>query len=228
MNNKNNNKNQVKINFQALMDQEIKGILKLDYTPSLLLHSCCAPCASYVLEYLSDFFHITVYYYNPNITFTDEYNKRYIEQQEFIEKINENAKHKIKFLGGHYETKDFYSSVKGLEKVKEGGERCFKCYDLRLTHTALKAKELGFDYFTTALSISPLKNSKKINEIGMRLEEELGLKFLKADFKKKNGYKKSVEIAKNHNLYRQDYCGCVFSKIEREEFLKNKELENQK
>jgi predicted adenine nucleotide alpha hydrolase (AANH) superfamily ATPase len=209
-----------KVNYQIILDKEIKKIEELDYTPTLLIHSCCAPCSSYVLEYLADYFKITVYYYNPNITFNDEYQKRYIEQQEFIVAINKAAKNKIEFLGGNYDTKEFYDSIKGYEKIREGGERCFKCYDLRLTQTAIIGKELNFDYFTTALSISPLKNSAKINEIGVRLEGELGVKFLQADFKKKNGYKRSIEISRDHNLYRQDYCGCTFSKEERELFSK--------
>ena len=210
-----------KINYQKVLEKEIKEIEKLDYIPTLLIHSCCAPCSSYVLEYLADYFKITVYYYNPNITFDEEYKKRYIEQQEFIKEINKTSKNKINFLGGEYDTKKFFDTIKGYEEIREGGERCFKCYDLRLTHTAIMAKELNFDYFTTTLSISPLKNSKKINEIGIRLENELGVKFLQADFKKKNGYKRSIELSRDHNLYRQDYCGCIFSKNEREEFKNN-------
>ena len=214
--------NKPKINYQVILEKEIEKIEKLDYIPTLLLHSCCAPCGSYVLEYLADYFIITVYYYNPNITINDEYKKRYIEQQEFIKEINKNSINKIKFLGGNYDTQEFYDEIQGLEKVREGGERCFQCYDLRLTHTGIMAKKLNFNYFTTALSISPLKNSGKINEIGIRLEKELGIKFLKSDFKKKNGYKRSIEISHNYNLYRQDYCGCIYSKVEREEHEKKK------
>ena len=210
--------NKPKINYQSILENTIKEIKWLETTPTLLLHSCCAPCGSYVLEYLAEHFAITVYYYNPNITFDDEYKKRYIEQQEFIERINKTSKNKISFLGGEYDTQEFYEKIKGYEKIREGGERCFRCYDLRLTQTAKIANQLNFNYFTTALSISPLKNSVKINEIGIRLEEELGVKFLRADFKKKNGYKRSIEISKDHNLYRQDYCGCIYSKNEREEW----------
>ncbi|MCK5780683.1 MAG: epoxyqueuosine reductase QueH [Psychrilyobacter sp.] len=210
--------NKPKINYQSILENTIKEIKGLETTPTLLLHSCCAPCGSYVLEYLAEHFAITVYYYNPNITFDDEYKKRYIEQQEFIERINKTSKNKISFLGGEYDTQEFYEKIKGYEKIREGGERCFRCYDLRLTQTAKIANQLNFNYFTTALSISPLKNSVKINEIGIRLEEELGVKFLRADFKKKNGYKRSIEISKDHNLYRQDYCGCIYSKNEREEW----------
>lgn len=214
--------NKPKINYQVVLDKKIKEIEKLDSIPTLLLHSCCAPCGSYVLEYLADHFKITVYYYNPNITFDDEYQKRYVEQQDFIKVINKTAKNKIEFLGGTYDTKEFYDKIKGLEDVREGGERCFKCFDLRLTQTAKMAKELNYDYFCTALSISPLKNGQKINEIGIELEERLGVKFLRADFKKKNGYKRSIELSREHNLYRQDYCGCVYSKKEREEDEKKK------
>ncbi|MGB6128033.1 MAG: epoxyqueuosine reductase QueH [Psychrilyobacter sp.] len=214
--------NKPKINYQVVLDKKIKEIEKLDSIPTLLLHSCCAPCGSYVLEYLADHFKITVYYYNPNITFDDEYQKRYVEQQDFIKVINKTAKNKIEFLGGTYDTKEFYDKIKGLEDVREGGERCFKCFDLRLTQTAKMAKELNYDYFCTALSISPLKNGQKINEIGIELEERLGVKFLRADFKKKNGYKRSIELSREYNLYRQDYCGCVFSKKEREEDEKKK------
>ncbi|WP_028855763.1 epoxyqueuosine reductase QueH [Psychrilyobacter atlanticus] len=216
--------NKPKINYQVILEKKIKEIEKLDYIPTLLLHSCCAPCGSYVLEYLANYFKITVYYYNPNITFDDEYQKRYVEQQEFIEVINKTAKNKIEFLGGEYDTKEFYNKIKGLEDVREGGERCFECFDLRLTQTAKMAKELNYDYFTTALSISPLKNGQKINEIGIELEERLGIKFLRADFKKKNGYKRSIELSRDHNLYRQDYCGCVYSKLEREEAEKQRDV----
>lgn len=214
--------NKQKVNYQVILEKTIKEIKKLDYVPTLLLHSCCAPCGSYVLEYLADYFKITVYYYNPNITFDDEYQKRYDEQQEFIKIINKNSKNKISFLGGEYDTKQFYDKIRGLEGIKEGGERCFECFDLRLTQTAKTAKELDYDYFSTALSISPLKNGQKINEIGIELEEMLGVKFLKADFKKKNGYKRSIELSREYNLYRQDYCGCVYSKKEREEDEKKK------
>ncbi len=203
-----------KINYHLLMEKEIEKIKNLSYVPTLLLHSCCAPCASYVLEFLSDYFKITIFYYNPNITSCEEYQKRALEQQEFINKINEKSKHKIKFLEGRYEVEDFYSEIKGLENTREGGERCFKCYKLRLLETGNVAKTKKFDYFSTVLSISPLKNSKKINEIGEKLQEKLGVLFLNGDFKKKNGYKRSIEISHKYNLYRQDYCGCIYSKKE--------------
>lgn len=212
----------MKINYQSILEEEIKEIEKNEYVPSLLLHSCCAPCSSYVMEYLSNYFNITIYFYNPNITFEDEYKKRAIEQQVFID--NMNPKHPINYIEGRYRTEEFYNKIKGYEAIREGGERCFRCYELRLEESAIKANELGFDYFCTALSISPMKNATKINELGAELAEKYNIKFLHSDFKKKNGYKRSTEISKEQNLYRQDYCGCVFSKVEREDHIK-KQLE---
>lgn len=198
------------INYQKVLEQEINKIQNENKIPSLFLHSCCAPCSSYVLEYLSDYFNIVVFYYNPNIHPESEYRKRVEEQKEFIKKLP--SKNEIDFIEGEYVSQDFFNMAKGLENVKEGGERCFKCYEMRLRKTAEIAKQKGFDYFTTTLSISPLKNSQKINEIGSKLEDEYGVKFLYSDFKKKNGYKRSIELSKEYNLYRQNYCGCVFSK----------------
>lgn len=196
-------------NYQKELDKLITNLQKEEKVPSLLLHSCCAPCSSYVLEYLSEYFKITVFYYNPNIYPPSEYAKRVQEQQEFIKAIP--AKNPIQFMEGNYNTSLYYDTVKGLEKDEEGGERCFKCYELRLREAAAIAKEKDFDYFTTTLSISPMKNAAKLNEIGKKLEEEFGVKHLDSDFKKKNGYKRSVELSKEYNLYRQDYCGCIFS-----------------
>lgn len=211
----------MKINYQSILEQELKNIEKSGQVPSLLLHSCCAPCSSYVMEYLSNYFNITIYFYNPNITFEDEYRKRAIEQQEFIDRMD--PKNPIKYLEGRYRTEEFYNKIKGYEGIREGGERCFRCYELRLEEAAIKASELNFDYFCTALSISPMKNAAKINEIGADLSEKYGVKFLHSDFKKKNGYKRSTEISREQNLYRQDYCGCAFSKKEREEHIRTKE-----
>ena len=210
----------MKINYQSVLEEKLKKVKEGERVPQLLLHSCCAPCSSYVLEYLSDYFHITIYFYNPNITFEEEYKKRAAEQKEFIGRLN--PKYPIKYLEGRYETEEFYSKIKGYEKVREGGERCFRCYELRLEEAAIKASELNYDYFCTALSISPMKNAAKINEIGSQLEEKYGVSYLYSDFKKKNGYKRSTEISREENLYRQDYCGCVFSKVEREEQSKMK------
>lgn len=200
-------------NYQRELDRLI-GRIPEGQVPTLLLHSCCAPCSSYVLEYLSRYFEITVFYYNPNIFPPEEYKKRVEEQKHLIGQLP--SEHPIHFLEGRYLPEEFYAAVKGLEQIPEGGERCFACYELRLREAAALARELGTDYFTTTLSISPLKNAAKINEIGQRLEAEYGVKHLPSDFKKKNGYRRSVELSGNYGLYRQDYCGCVYSKIERE------------
>ena len=202
-----------KRNYQRELEH-LLGDLSGERVPRLLLHSCCAPCSSYVLEYLSQYFEITVFYYNPNIYPPREYEKRVVEQRELIQKLP--AHHPVRFLEGTYDPKDFYEAVKGLEQIFEGGERCFACYRLRMEAAARMAAEGGFDYFTTTLSISPLKNAEKINEIGEELERQYQVKHLLSDFKKKNGYKRSVELSGLYGLYRQDYCGCVFSKSERE------------
>lgn len=204
----------MKQNYDLIMEQEIKKITREGRKPTLLLHSCCAPCSCAVIEYLLQYFEITIFFYNPNITFEDEYKIRLEEQKDYLKKRGYN----IEVIEGNYNPKeDFFEKVKGLEKAKEGGERCFKCYNLRLEETALKAKELGFEYFSSVLSISPLKNAQWINEIGNSLAEKYQIKFLNGDFKKKSRYIQSVNISKEFNLYRQDYCGCVFSKMEREE-----------
>lgn len=209
----------MKINYEILMENQLKEIEKTGIKPKLLLHSCCAPCSSAILEFLQNYFDITVYFYNPNITFEEEYYKRLNEQREYHEKRG----YSIKVIEGKYDPKeDFFKQVKGLEDRREGGERCFKCYTLRMEATAQKAKELGFDYFSTVLSISPLKNAQWINEIGEELSEKYGIKFLNGDFKKKNRYLRSTEISREYELYRQDYCGCVFSKMEREAKEKEK------
>lgn len=197
------------MNYQKELDKFIQKLEEEGKTPTLLLHSCCAPCSSYVLEYLSQYFEITVFYYNPNIFPESEYTKRVFEQQRLIDDLP--AKHKVSFVAGHYDSECFYEMARGLEEVREGGVRCFGCYELRLRETAKLAKEAGFDYFTTTLSISPLKNAQKLNEIGMQLAAEYGVSYLPSDFKKKNGYKRSIELSKEYGLYRQDYCGCEFS-----------------
>ena len=191
----------------------IERLKKEEKAPSLLLHSCCAPCSSYVLEYLSDYFNITVFYYNPNIFPESEYTKRILEQQMLIGEMK--VKHPVSFIAGHYDKERFYEMARGMEHLKEGGERCLKCYELRLREAAKIAKEGGFEYYTTTLSISPLKNAAKLNEIGLKLAEEYGVAYLTSDFKKKNGYKRSVELSAQYGLYRQDYCGCEFSMRQR-------------
>lgn len=198
-----------KVNYQKELDRILDQLREEGRVPRLLLHSCCAPCSSYVLEYLSQYFEITVFYYNPNIYPESEYYKRVEEQRMLIEKLK--TPHPVSFMEGIYEKEKFYRMAEGLERVKEGGERCLGCYALRLLETAKKAREGGFDYFTTTLSISPLKNAQKLNEIGQVLGREAGVPYLVSDFKKKNGYKRSVEMSKEYGLYRQDYCGCQFS-----------------
>lgn len=198
------------MNYQRELDKLIEKLKKEETVPKLLLHSCCAPCSSYVLEYLSDCFDITVFYYNPNIYPESEYTKRILEQQTLIGEMK--TTYPVSFIAGHYDRERFYEMAAGLEHLKEGGERCLKCYELRLREAAELAKKGEFDYFTTTLSISPLKNADRLNEIGIKLAAEYGLKYLQSDFKKKNGYKRSIELSKEFGLYRQDYCGCEFSK----------------
>jgi len=201
------------LNYQKELDNMLSEFTIKGVTPSLLLHSCCAPCSSYVLEYLTQFFHITIYYYNPNISGEEEYLRRMEEQQRLIRDLP--VKNPIHFLQGNYEPDRFYQLAKGLEQSPEGGERCFRCYELRLEGTAILAKKQGFDYFTTTLSISPHKNAAKLNEIGELLSKKYTTPYLYADFKKKNGYKRSIELSKDYQLYRQDYCGCIYSKTDR-------------
>lgn len=205
--------NELKINYQKELEKELQKLEKEDRIPRILLHSCCAPCSSYVLEYLSAFFEITVFYYNPNIYPDSEYTKRVEEQQTLIDDMT--FQYPVSFIEGNYDTVKFYEMAKGLEQVKEGGERCFRCYELRLRETAKLAAKQGFDYFTTTLSISPMKNAQKLNEIGAQLAGKYGVPYLFSDFKKKNGYKRSIELSGEYGLYRQDYCGCVFSMKER-------------
>ena len=196
------------INYQKELDKIIEKIQKEGCRPSLLLHSCCAPCSSYCMEYLTQYFDITIYYYTPNITDEEEYRLRVEEQQRLIREFPG-----IKFEEGPYDPESFFAIAKGLEMVLEGGERCFRCYELRLKQ-AVEAAKLGrYDYVTTTLTISPLKNSKKLNEIGQQIAGE---NWLPSDFKKKNGYKRSVELSAQYDLYRQNYCGCVYSKEEAE------------
>ena len=189
----------------------IKLLKRLDYRPKLLLHACCAPCSSHTLLVLKDYFDITIFYSNDNIYPKEEYLNRLDEVKRFIPLISKD----IKLLYDEYNDKDFYDAIKGLENLGEKSERCYKCYTLRLEKTAEKAKALGFDFFTTTLSISPYKVTRWINEIGYKLEEKYGVKYLFSDFKKDDGYNHSIELSKEYSLYRQDYCGCVYSKQER-------------
>lgn len=177
--------------------------------PKLLLHSCCAPCSSTCLERLVDYFDITIYFYNPNITSKQEFDKRFNEQLRLVSEIYGD---KIKVIEAPYNSEDFYTQIKGMESLPEKSARCYKCYSLRLEKTAIYAKESGFNYFTTTLSLSPHKNADWINEIGEVLSKKYAVNFLNSDFKKENGYMRSIELSKIYNLYRQDYCGCEFSK----------------
>lgn len=204
----------MKQNYQLLLDKTINDIVNNNIRPTLLLHACCAPCSSYVLEYLNQYFDITVFFYNPNITENTEYQKRAEELVRLISELpHEND---IKFIYGEYEPKKFTEIAKGMETEPEGGKRCFKCYRLRLEETAQLAASKGFDYFTTTLSISPHKNAEVLNEIGKELSDIYNVPYLFSDFKKRNGYKRSCELSEIYNLYRQDYCGCIYSKKERE------------
>lgn len=204
-----------KVNYQAMLDGIIKNIPEKEQPPRLLMHSCCAPCSSYCLSYLAEYFSITVLYYNPNISPEDEYYKRVKEQVRLIGSLP--VKNVISFVEGGYEPLKFFQMAEGMEDMPEGGARCFKCYEMRQRKAAEYAVMHGFDYFTTTLSVSPHKNAQVLNEIGLRLEKEYGVKYLVSDFKKKGGYQKSIQYSREYSLYRQDYCGCIFSKKEREQ-----------
>lgn len=250
-------------NYQKELEKIIESIgADSKSTPTLLLHSCCAPCSSYVLEYLREYFRITVFYYNPNISMEEEYRKRVAEQKRLIAAYNEAVSeeyapgrslqdekrqssqaqngnlqdvqmqsedtqvgqsqkgkqqgYSIEIIEGDYNPECFYEIARGLEQCPEGGERCFACYELRLRETVRRAKAGKYDYFATTLTISPLKNAVKLNEIGERLALEYGVSWLPSDFKKRGGYQRSIELSREYDLYRQDYCGCVYSKEERE------------
>ena len=208
-----------KINYDFLMEQEIK---KFSFKKNILLHSCCGPCSTAVISRLKDYFDITILYYNPNIEPLEEYEKRKKEQIRFLEEFDKN----IKMLDIDYDNESFKKISKGLESEREGGARCHKCYYLRLEKTLEIAVKNHFDYFGTTLTVSPYKNAKVINEIGLLLEkryfeknQEQPVLFLVSDFKKKNGYKKSIELSRQYNLYRQEYCGCLYGKEFREDFI---------
>ena len=209
----------MKINYHKLMLDEIKKNEDKNQRPKLMLHSCCAPCSTYVLQFLSEYFEIEIFFFNPNIHPEREYLYRLEEQIRLVQDMGL----PYKVMGPEHESKSFYEAVKGLEALGEGSERCYKCFILRLGRTANYAKAKGFDYFGTTLTISPLKNSKQLNEVGFALEEAIGIKFLPSDFKKNNGYKTSVELSKEYKLYRQDYCGCAFSIKESQERQRQRE-----
>lgn len=207
------------MNYQLELEKILKTI-DMKHKPRLLLHACCAPCSSYCLEYLSKYFNITLFYYNPNIDAKEEFQKRLEELKRFVGLLYPD----IEIIDGDYNSHDFEEIALGLEDAKEGGTRCFKCYELRLSKTAMVALEHHFDYFGTTLSISPYKNASKLNSIGLELEKKYGIKYLTSDFKKQNGYVRSIELSKKYNLYRQDYCGCKYSKLEREKRIYEKNL----
>ena len=199
-----------KINYQKNLDKTLIGLKNEKKTLKLLLHSCCAPCSSYVLEYLSEIFNITIFFYNPNIYPEKEYKDRIEEQKRLVQEID--FKNRVNFLESKYNISEFLKISEGLESCLEGGVRCLKCYEIRLRETAKKAKEKGYDYFTTTLTVSPYKNSEVINKIGEKISQEIKMKYLSADFKKRDGYKRSISLSKKYNLYRQNYCGCIYSK----------------
>ncbi len=218
-----------KINYSKELEKRIDGFQKEGRYPSLLLHACCAPCSSYCLEYLRQYFDITVFYYNPNIMRETEYRKRVEEEKRLIAAYNEQVKsgnfegmrsdssaRLINIIEGDYIVSDFLDVVKGLESCPEGGDRCTKCFELRLEESARIAREKGFEFFTTTLTISPLKDAERLNRIGQDMGEKYGVSYLPSDFKKKEGYKRSIELSKMFDLYRQDFCGCEYSRQERE------------
>ncbi|MGN0987997.1 MAG: epoxyqueuosine reductase QueH [Otoolea sp.] len=215
-----------KRNYQKEMEKVLEAVQKEGKVPRLFLHSCCAPCSSYVLEYLSQYFQITVFYYNPNISPQEEYEERTEEVKRLIRELP--AVHPIHFVEGTYHPEEFYEAVKGHEEDPEGGERCGICFRLRLSEAARLAKEGGYDWFTTTLTISPLKNAARLNEIGEEMGAKYGVRFLNSDFKKKNGYKRSTELSAQYHLYRQNYCGCVFSKREAAQREEEQREERQK
>ncbi|WP_026494903.1 epoxyqueuosine reductase QueH [Butyrivibrio sp. WCD3002] len=217
-----------KVNYAKELEKKIEEFQKEGRIPSLLLHACCAPCSSYCLEYLRQYFDITVFYYNPNIMNEPEYRKRVEEEKRLIAEYNRQVEigdfegmnsdlsaRKIEIIEGDYVVKDFLDAVKGLESCPEGGDRCTKCFELRLEESAKVAAEKDFDFFTTTLTISPLKDADRLNRIGNEMAKKHGTFFLPSDFKKKEGYKRSIELSRKFDLYRQDFCGCEFSRLQR-------------
>ncbi len=200
----------MKQNYQLLLEEILEKECRGEKRPTLLLHACCAPCSSYVLEYLSEYFDITLFFYNPNIAPEEEYRFREAELCRLVREMG--LSDRVKLLSGRYDPEEFVSIAKGLEDLPEGGSRCAACYRLRLRESARVAAEGGFDYYTTTLSISPYKNAEWLNVIGTEEGEAAGIRYLPSDFKKKNGYRRSCELSSEYGLYRQDYCGCVYSK----------------
>ena len=203
------NKLTAKHNFQVDLDRIIRRLQRTNEIPHLLLHACCAPCSSYTIEYLSQYFRITLFYYNPNIAPSEEYIHRVNEIKRFVKQFR--TQNPVTLIEGEYNPKKFYDTVKGLENEPEGGIRCRKCFELRLSESARIAKELGCDYFTTTLTISPMKDAQVLNEVVEEQCEAFGIKRLPSDFKKKGGYKRSIELSREYGLYRQNFCGCIYS-----------------
>ena len=204
-----------RINYQKQLEEVLKRMKEEGERKRLLLHACCAPCSSYCLEYLREAFALTVFFYNPNLTEQEEYRRRVEEEKRLIAlMIGQEGSSQIEILEGRYEPERFLEAAKGLETCKEGGERCVRCFALRLGETARVAAEGGFDFFTTSLTISPLKNSALLNRIGAQEGERYGVRFLPSDFKKNNGYLRSTQLSRLYGLYRQNYCGCIYSKVE--------------
>lgn len=200
-----------KQNYQKILDSELEKIKQSGKIPTLLLHSCCAPCSSYVLEYLTEYFNIILYYYNPNISPESEYKYRLSELERLISEMP--LKNRVEITPAEYNPDIFRKLAEGLESLPERSLRCQKCIFQRLEQTVIKANEIGADYFTTTLSISPYKDSDYINKAGEELQKQYGIKYLFSDFKKRNGYKRSIELSSEYNLYRQNFCGCIYSKI---------------
>ena len=216
--------NKIKQNYSLELERIIAKNKTEGKRPSVLMHACCAPCSSYVTEYLHEVFSLTMFFFNPNITSEDEYLYRESELCRLLESMP--LKNPVGLIKGRYNTDEYFAAVKGLENTGEGGARCAKCFELRLLETALNAKEKGFDYFCTTLTISPMKNAQLINSIGFAIADKVGVPFLPSDFKKKNGYKRSIELSREYNLYRQNYCGCGFSLNESIERANSKQTEN--
>ena len=207
-----------RINYQIEMERELERIARRGERPKLALHACCAPCSSAVLERLNEAFEIHIFYYNPNIAPEAEFRRRAEEQRRLAREM---PLRDVSVTEGPYDAGRYYELVRGHESDPEGGARCAICFEMRLRETAKFAREIGADYFTTTLSISPLKDAQLLNELGARIAEESGVRYLHSDFKKKDGYKRSCALSEEYGLYRQDYCGCVFSRREREERIKN-------
>lgn len=212
----------VNINYDKMLCEIVDLYKEKKEVPRVLLHSCCAPCSSYVIEFLSNYFYLTIFYYNPNISPKDEYEKRKMEQIRLINEME--TKYKVDIIDCDYDNDLYEEKIVGLENEPERGRRCEVCFRMRLYETAIKAKNKGYDYFCTTLTVSPYKNSLMINEIGFEIERELGISYLPSDFKKRNGYKRSIELSREYGLYRQDYCGCKYSKAVYEKIQKEKEL----